>query len=184
MEVASNIHEIVLSLPALVKEVERQVHNSKITVLEALSKQLEDSLDFLRVVDSRVTSSPTSPELVGNIRCLQLILNSSLDACNSALCLLHCSMPEQRRKTEFVSGTSIITVGFQGMCGRPYFYLRSKTLDVCQSIGLSLVHNTTLMMVDVDTDANDDVIPFTIFFRERHETLVSTCRDTQEPSAC
>ncbi len=112
-----------------------------------------------------------------------------LYACNTAVC----RSSDDRRS--FVSETSIITVGFQGMCGRPYFYLPGKSLDVCQSIGLSLVHNTTLkltltltMMVDVDTDAdadaNDDVVPFTVFFRERHETLVSTCRDTQALSAC
>ena len=51
---------------------------------------------------------------------------------------------------------------------------------------LSLVHNTTLTLtmtmtldVDTDADANDDVVPFTIFSRERHETLVSTCLDTR-----
>ena len=37
---------------------------------------------------------------------------------------------------------------------------------------------------DADADADDDVVPFTIFFRERQETLVSTCLDTRALSAC
>ena len=60
---------------------------------------------------------------------------------------------------------------------------------------LSLVHNTTLTLtltltmtldvdIDADADADDDVVPFTIFFRERQETLVSTCLDTRALSAC
>ena len=55
---------------------------------------------------------------------------------------------------------------------------------VCEKVFcLSLVHNTTLTMT-LDVDIDDDVVPFTIFFRERQETLVSTCLDTRALSAC
>ena len=37
---------------------------------------------------------------------------------------------------------------------------------------------------DADVDVDDDVVPFTIFFREHHETLVSTCLDARVLRAC
>lgn len=56
-DVTDEVEEFVLSLPSLVREVQRNMHNPNIAVLEVLSRRLADSLDLFQIIDSRLSAS-------------------------------------------------------------------------------------------------------------------------------
>ena len=120
MDVIDDVEQFVRSLPTLVREVERNTHNLNVSVLEALSRRLEDSLDLLQVIQSRLSDFSTSPDVIGYLSRLRLILQQCQETCN---------VPTFRSSVETCS--TAVTTRTQDIPGRPSLWLPRETPDFC-----------------------------------------------------